>query len=92
MASPAEVANDMAAQARYWDRRDPWIEATCRNAASVIRAYLSGEKVDGRTLRGCLDRLFRIESTVRHQSKPHTYNSLVRARETIINLRNEATK
>ena len=61
MASPAEIANDMAAQAAYWAKRDRRITNACLDAARVIRAFLSGERVDGRTYYGLHRRLLNLE-------------------------------
>jgi hypothetical protein len=47
--TPAQVANDLAAQAQFWAKRDRDIALLCADAARVIRAYQAGEKVDGRT-------------------------------------------
>lgn len=57
MASPAQIANDMAAHAAYWTKRDRDIERACRDAAWVIRAFLTGDRVDGRTYWGVDRRL-----------------------------------
>ena len=57
MATPAQIANDMAAHAQYWAKRDKNIERACRDAARVIRALLAGEQVDGRTYYGVQKRL-----------------------------------
>lgn len=60
--SPAQVANDLAAQARFWEKRDRDIHALCTDAARVIRAYLAGERVDGRTRSGVYGRLLDRET------------------------------
>ena len=36
MATPAQIANDMSAQAVYWHKRDDRIAALCRDAAAMI--------------------------------------------------------
>lgn len=66
MASPAEIANDMAARVHFWRGRDKDIADTCLRAASVIRDYLAGEHVDGRRVTGViirLDKLAQLPST-----------------------------
>jgi hypothetical protein len=60
--SPAQVANDLAAQARFWEKRDRDIHKLCADAARVIRSYLAGEKVDGRVRHGLYARLLDHES------------------------------
>ncbi|WP_297772708.1 hypothetical protein [uncultured Roseovarius sp.] len=61
MATPAQIANDMAAHAAYWAKRDREIERVCRDAARVIRALMAGEPVDGRTYGGLHMRLLERE-------------------------------
>ena len=60
MASPAQIANDMDARARFWSNRDKDVAFACRDAAHVIRAYLFGPVPDGRTVTGVLTRLHRL--------------------------------
>jgi hypothetical protein len=60
--SPAQVANDLAAQARFWEKRDRDIHALCADAARVIRAYLADERIDGRTRNGVYGRLLDRET------------------------------
>lgn len=91
MATPAEVANDMSAQARFWHGRDGHmpISKTCADAARMIRAHLAGEPVDGRTWGGLHRRLLNLEDT----SFTRRYNiadNLLRARLTLEKLRREA--
>ena len=57
MASPAEVANDMAAQAAFWVKRDKKIGLACADAATIIRKFLNEDRVDGRTYFGLRRRL-----------------------------------
>jgi hypothetical protein len=57
MASPAQIANDMAAHAAWWAKRDADLARLCRDSARVIRMLISGEKLDGRTYGGLHRRL-----------------------------------
>lgn len=57
MATPAQIANDMAAHAQYWAKRDKNIEHLCRDAERVLRALIAGKQVDGRTFYGVERRL-----------------------------------
>ncbi|WP_386173157.1 hypothetical protein [Sulfitobacter sp. R86518] len=57
MATPAEIANDMAAHADYWQKRDRKTFEACNDAARVIRMFLAGQHVDGRTYYGLHRRL-----------------------------------
>lgn len=61
MATAAQIANDMAAQARYWERRDKAIARACADAARMIRAYQAGDRVDGRSFSGLFKRLLDLE-------------------------------
>lgn len=57
MATNAQIANDLAAQAKYWERRDENIARLCRDCARLIRKMLEGQPVDGRTYYGVQRRL-----------------------------------
>lgn len=85
MATPAEVANDMAAQAAYWRGRDREIPRVCSDASRVLRKLLSGDEVDGRTVYGLTARLYKLELFAKVADLP-VENSLARARETISQL------
>lgn len=91
MASPAEVANDMAAQAAFWARRDKDIARACDDAARVIRAFLAGERVDGRTYGGLRRRLLDLSSG-RRWAHYGIISSLDRARKTLETLREEVRR
>ena len=56
-ATPAEVANDLAAQAKFFVKRDDEIARLCQDCARLIRASVAGEVIDLRALGECLDRL-----------------------------------
>jgi len=42
MASPAQVANDLSARAKFWQGRDDQVERACRWGAAMIRDWLAG--------------------------------------------------
>lgn len=86
MASPAEIGNDMAAHAIYWERRDRIIEGICRDAARMIRDLLAGKPVDGRRYGGLHRRLLNLEDSVRLKNLQGAPD-LVRARLAIEGLR-----
>lgn len=88
MASPAQVANDMAAHAAWWSRRDAEICRACQDAARVIRAYLAGQAVDGRTYFGLHGRLTRLSS----RNGLRGYPNFFRAQATLEALRREARR
>lgn len=79
MASPAEIANDMDAHARFWAGRDRDAERACRDAARAIRVLLAGKRLDGRFWGGLHRRLLRLE---RHDVDWHVkgYPDFTRAR------------
>ncbi|MBP0483953.1 hypothetical protein J5474_15845 [Sagittula sp. M10.9X] len=70
----------MAAHGQYWDKRDRRIALACRQAASLIRAFLAGERVDGRTYGGLHARLLRLEA---RGANLQGYPNFFRARETL---------
>lgn len=89
MATPAQVANDLAAQAGYWAGRNDDLSRDLRQAAHMVRQFLSGAPVDGRTYRGLQTRLSNRLSSgagVFPQAQP----SLRRGIETLRLLRAEA--
>lgn len=85
-ASPAQVANDLAAQAAYFRGRDGEVEATCRDAARLIRHFLNSEPIDGRTLRGVLTRLQNLAGSKRWLSGSQITKSAERGLQTLIDL------
>ena len=78
-ATPAQIANDMAAHGAYWEKRDSKISRTCRQAAAVIRLLLNGEHLDGRTWAGLHRRLLDLGSPNRG-ANIKGYPDLTRAR------------
>ncbi|TMV09832.1 hypothetical protein FGK63_01820 [Ruegeria sediminis] len=66
MASPAEIANDMAAQSVFWARRDKAISKACNDAAVMIRMILADEPVDGRTWYGLHRRMLDLSMSRRY--------------------------
>jgi hypothetical protein len=84
VADPAQVANDMAAHAVYWAKRDRDFERLCRDAAAAIRKLLNGEQLDGRTWARLHMRLLSRERT---ESRILGYPDFTRARLTLEQLR-----
>ncbi|MDK3072753.1 hypothetical protein QO034_06495 [Sedimentitalea sp. JM2-8] len=89
MASPAEIANDMAAQAVFWQKRDKNIHRACDDAARMIRAFMAEERVDGRAYHGLHRRLFDL-SVSRRWAHYGINDHLDRALRTIQILNREA--
>lgn len=69
-ATPAQVANDLDAQARFFDKRDADLSKTCRDCARLIRAMLNAGKIDGRTYSGVHTRMINMD--VRYRGRPET--------------------
>lgn len=86
MASPEEVANDMAAWAKYYDGRDNGLARVCRDVAHLIRQMLCGRTIDGRTYNGVLTRLSNA-GRCRRQANDQLQTSLSRAQHTLTGLR-----
>lgn len=86
MASPAQVANDMAVRAGFWHRRDEDTHRACAQAAAAIRSMVAGQDVDGRTVSGLCARL--VNLTRRYQrTNPDLADALERARVTLAGLK-----
>jgi hypothetical protein len=90
MASPAQVANDMEARAKFWCGRNEKVACVCACAARVIRAFLDGPRPDGRSVTGALTRLSNLEGFCLVRDSVDLSFSIARAAETILNLRQEA--
>ena len=86
MATPAQVANDMAAYADFWLKRDKNLHADCRDAARLIRAFLNGQPVDGRTYGGVHRRLSN-RANMAARSMAYGLPNFDRALATLIKLR-----
>lgn len=56
-APPAEVANDLEAQAAFFRKRDEDVSRLCRDSARLIREMLAGTRIDGRSWGGVHRRL-----------------------------------
>lgn len=85
-ATPAQVANDMDAWARFYDGRDKHIERMCRQSSMLIRQLMAGERIDGRTWGGLYGRIVTFTGMQRHQDT-QIVKSLDRAKDTIEELK-----
>ena len=83
MATPAQVANDLAVQADYFARRDDEIARLCRDSARLIRAMIAGQAVDERTYARVTFRLQGYNSRPRAAVPSQIDKSLWRAMVTI---------
>lgn len=86
MATPAQVANDMAAQAAYWTGRDREVARTCLEAAQVIRDLLEKKQVDVVTLHGLAGRLLVVQCKADTQRWAQGGGAFARARTTLLEL------
>ena len=59
-ATPAQVVNDLAAQAAWWGGRDEDLARTCRDTCRLIRALDAGKHVQGRSYQGVHARLVHL--------------------------------
>ncbi len=86
-ATPAQVANDLEAQATYFQKRDDDIARVCRDTARMIRQHLASEPVDGRTWGGLHTRL--LNQIGRYHSQPDVQiaRSMTRGLEALYQLR-----
>jgi hypothetical protein len=87
MASPAEVANDLTAQAAFFAKRDHDIAQLCRDAARLIRAIIAEQDVDGRTARGVMVRLQNYNARPRPAVESQIDKSLYRGWMTLVDLK-----
>lgn len=89
MATPGQVANDMAAHAAFWAKRDRGVERACRDAERAIRTLIEGRRLDGRTYYG-LDRRLRDLEMSWMAEECRGFPDFGRARETLRKLFGEA--
>lgn len=89
-ATPAEVANDLAAQATYFAKRDDDIARLCRDAARLIRGLTGGQQADGLAFgpiyRDVLTRLQTYNGRPRPSVESQIDKSLYRAQVTLTDL------
>lgn len=86
-ATPAQVANDLVLQAQYMGKRDGDVASACRDCAKLIRAYLGGQPVDGRTYYGVMTRLKAQHDRYRNRLDSQIGKSLDRGLEALRTLR-----
>lgn len=86
-ATPAQVANDLDAQAAFFNRRLPEVASACRDCARLIRTMLRDEKVDGRTYGGVQVRLLNAISQTGVQPQTQIAKSLERGLRTMQHMR-----
>lgn len=86
-ATPAQIANDLEAQARYFAKRDDRVERACRDAARMIRMLLADEPVDGRTWGGLHTRLLDLTSRSRRYAGTQIDTSMSRGLQCLYELR-----
>lgn len=82
-ATPAQVANDLDAQARFFAKREADLAQALWDCARLLRAYQHGDKVDGRTYAGVHHRMSTMETRYRGRSDTQIAKSLTRGRLTL---------
>lgn len=90
-ATPAQVANDLEAQAGYFRKRDQFIADACQDSARMIRKIIAGEPVDGRTWAGLHTRLLNFTASGRGRADTQIAKSLRRGLATLTALRKDQT-
>lgn len=88
-ASPAEVANDLEAQAAFLRKRDDDAARLCRDSARLIRELLAGQTVDGRTWGGVHRRL--LDRCARRDGDTQIGKSLHRGLAVLTEMRAETS-
>ena len=86
-ATPAQIANDLDAQGRFFAKRDDRVERACRDAARMIRRHLANEPVDGRTWGGLHTRLMDLTSRNSRYAGTQIDKSLSRGLQCLYELR-----
>lgn len=90
MATPAQIANDMASRARFWDGRDGAVCSACRRSADVIRQFLGPSPPHPRAVTETLALIYRVYGYSVVIGMPDHHHALSRAADTIQQLRREA--
>lgn len=86
-ATPAQIANDLEAQARFFAKRDDRVARACRDAARMIRRLLVNEQVDGRTWGGLHTRLLDLTTTKGRYAGTQIDTSMSRGLQCLYQLR-----
>lgn len=86
-ATPAQIANDLTAQAAYFAKRDDRVARACTDAARMIRQHLAGDPVDGRTWGGLHARLMDLTSRTGRYAGTQIDTSLSRGLQCLYTLR-----
>jgi hypothetical protein len=86
-ATPAQVANDLAAQAEYFRRRDDETSRACRDCARAIRALEAGEPLQDHVYGQLRGRVLNAWYSYRAQPDTQIENSLHRGLATLTTLR-----
>lgn len=87
MATPAEIANDLAAQAKFWRGRDDQVSFVCRDCASLIRQMRDGHRINKWTYDAVERRLLENLSRYKSQGNTSISYSMARGLQTMTELR-----
>jgi len=77
-ASPAQVANDLDAQAAFFAKREADLTQACRDCARAIRTMLNDGKIDGRTYGGVYQRMLNMDLRYRNRAETQISKSIRR--------------
>ena len=88
--TPAQVANDLDAQADFFRRRDDRVERACRDTAKAIRTMLAGEHMGSKACADIEARLIDAIDRHRHQPTSQIHKLMSRAVSTLQHMRSGA--
>lgn len=91
-ATPAQVANDLDAQANHFSRADVALAQTCRDAARAIRVMQDEGTIDGRTFGGLHARMLNMVSRYGNTSDSQIAKSLRRGLLTLQDMHSQLVK
>lgn len=85
--TPAQIANDLEAQGRFFAKRDDRVARTCLDAARMIRRHLAKESVGGRTWAGLHTRIMELTTGTGRYAGTQADKSLSRGLQCLYELR-----
>ena len=83
-ATPAQVANDLDAQAAFFAKREADLAAACRDCARAIRAMLNDGKIDGRTYGSIHQRMWNMDHRYLNRAETQIAKSISRGLSTLV--------
>lgn len=74
MATPAQVANDLEARARWWLGRSDYVYDACKDAAKLIRTALAGKNLKA-------ERVAAVQHAMIEEARKWRHNDIAAALE-----------